>query len=500
MNAASASRWLRRLGLLVLACGLAEAAPPKDTSEPLSLEQCIELAWARSPDLAEVEADVETARSDLARAKAGGLATVELRQIFGAVNEARGDVFFSPDSRTDLLNGLGPFSQLDLEIIQPLFTFGRISAGRRAARHGLEARLAGVSSRRDEIAYQVKERHGSVLLTGEILKVLSEVRDELDQAEQRIRKRLDEIREQEEESLEPGAAASGAKAAKDEPTRADLLRLELALAELRRRVRELEAGREEALDGLKNALGLPLEEPLRLRDTQLRPVGFELGALDRYVELSRSRGSYRQSVEGALSLEAALESARKESWPVFFVTGVVRWAVAPNRDKQTNPFVYDPWNTFDPGAVFGLRWNLAPWAVSPEVARARAELHKVLAQRRQAELGVPVEVKKAWLEVRRAKADLEDADKARRAARALLVLGQTDLFGTVEGESRFEALQKHIEATVAYDQAVHTFNLAVAELSRVTGTELVAGSGSAGSGAPPAESGGDEQPGRRSGP
>jgi outer membrane protein TolC len=64
------------------------------------------------------------------------LPVLRWQQSFGLVPEARGDVFFSPDSRNDLDN-LGPYYRTTIALLQPVYTFGRI-------KHGLEAtRLAG---------------------------------------------------------------------------------------------------------------------------------------------------------------------------------------------------------------------------------------------------------------------------------------------------------------------------------------------------------------------
>ena len=99
--------------------------------------------------------DVEIAHIRLEEANRGGYPDAEYTQLFGLVNRARGglidskrgkgDFLFSPDEETDFLDGLGPFTKLNLEIKLPIYTFGKISAGKRAAAKGLVPSNAAAS-------------------------------------------------------------------------------------------------------------------------------------------------------------------------------------------------------------------------------------------------------------------------------------------------------------------------------------------------------------------
>src|SRR5213594_741906 len=97
----------------------AAAATP---SHRLTLEQCLERALTSSPDVSEAQTEIRIAESQLAQAKAGRLPQATFTSINGVVNGAKGNAV---NGRTDN-SDLGPFTRGELEIIQPLYTFGRL--------------------------------------------------------------------------------------------------------------------------------------------------------------------------------------------------------------------------------------------------------------------------------------------------------------------------------------------------------------------------------------
>lgn len=119
-------------------------------SEPvvLGLEQLIQMALDTSPEIKEAEQDVKAAQSDLAQAKGGRWAQLELVATMGpAQNASEPIVAVDPVTFKGKLedrdkNELGFFGRLDLAIVQPLYTFGKISNRIDAAMSGVEAQKA----------------------------------------------------------------------------------------------------------------------------------------------------------------------------------------------------------------------------------------------------------------------------------------------------------------------------------------------------------------------
>src|SRR5688572_1203751 len=129
------------IGILLMGAMEPAAASP---GQRLTLEQCLERALTYSPDLNEAQTEIRIAESRLAQAEAGRLAQATVRSISGIVNGAKGNAVTGRTDRSDLR----PFPRGELEIVQPLYTFGRLRSAILAASRGLEAKRAGTQNTR----------------------------------------------------------------------------------------------------------------------------------------------------------------------------------------------------------------------------------------------------------------------------------------------------------------------------------------------------------------
>src|SRR5262245_58351030 len=147
------------IGLLLMGVMEAVAASPV---QRLTLEQCLERALTYSPDVTEAQTEISIAESQLAQAKAGRLPQANFTSINGIVNGAKGNAVTGRTDNSDL----GPFSRGELEIVQPLYTFGRLSSEILAASRGVEAKRAATQSTRDATIASVKELYYNLLQIG----------------------------------------------------------------------------------------------------------------------------------------------------------------------------------------------------------------------------------------------------------------------------------------------------------------------------------------------
>ena len=146
------------IGLLCMGTLEATAAAP---GQRLSLEQCLERALTYSPDVNESQTEIRIAESQLAQAKAGRLPQATFTSINGIVNGAKGNAVTGRTDNSDL----GPFSRGELEIVQPLYTFGRLSSEILAASRGVDAKRAATQSTRETTIVSVKELYYNLLLS-----------------------------------------------------------------------------------------------------------------------------------------------------------------------------------------------------------------------------------------------------------------------------------------------------------------------------------------------
>ncbi len=431
---------------LPLALALQGAVTATTSTGGYTLEQCLSAALAHNPDLEVVEADVRIAEADLDRAKSGRWPRVDYTQLLGAVNEAHGDAISSPNSTTDYLKGLGPFTRLDLRVTQPVYAFGKISAGIRAAESGLLTSHAKKKEKQAALVFDVKQRYYDLLLNQKLGGEIADVEKALTKALAKAKDRLNE-----------GNASV---------TQSDLLEIEYALEGIRTERLRVEMGAQLSSAALRRAMGLASTEPFALAATEvLDEAQIELRALAYYQEHAVERRPELARLASAIEARAArVDQRRADLFPTIFLMGLLRYAVAPNRTDQKNPFVYDDFNYLDPGVVLGLRWDF-DLGMLAELDKAEAKHAKLLSQRRAAAAGIRLEVEHAFREVLSSRARLESARRRRTIARNLTVLAATNYeLGLGDAKPLLDSLERRTRSTGELYLALRNHDIAIARL------------------------------------
>lgn len=420
----------------------------------LSLKEIIEIGLEVSPKLWAQRSVIDQAEAQLGQAKAGRLPRMDYLQIAGLVPEAKGNATFSPSDRSDLLTGLGPFTRVEMKVNQPLYTFGKLKAHIDAAEKGLEAKEASLGRFEGELITTLKGLYYTILLNEDLYRLVSNTEEGLGKAVEKA-----------EEFLKEGEGKL---------TQQDILKLRYGYNRARGKRLEIEKGKRLAHSALRTLLYFPPGEDFTLTEKRLKPVKVSLLGLEAYQKMAASsRPEWKQLEAGVAAKEAELLAEKKQYYPDIFALGILLYATAPNRDKQENPFVLEEFNYFWGGAYLGWRVAL-DFGIPKKIAEKQAELMALEHQKREATTGMLLEVEKAYREVLEKEESLKYAKMARKNGRALSALSAANFYlGLGEAKDLFEAFQMYTEGAAEYYVAIKDFNMAVAELARVTGTQVV---------------------------
>jgi len=415
-----------------------------------TLADLVGRALEHSAEVIESEWRLEGARSQVTRARAAALLPrLRLESYGGLVPDARGD-FDSVSSDTTGLRPLGPFARAQLEFAQPLYTFGQLSSLRRAAEAGQELESARLADRRLSVAQQVKGYYYGLLVAEDLLGLVRRLRGELEEWEAEI------------DPDDPDVPLSGP------------YKLQLAQLELERRERELEGRARLAREALVWKVGLPEGTPLNLAATGLAPEPASVPQLDSLYALALSRRpDWRQLQHGIAARQAQTDAARSAYYPQIFVAGGVRYAVAPNRTDQHNPFVKDEYNYFNGAVVLGLRQSFEWGLLRADLQKARAQLHELKARELTAAQGIRLDVRRAHEEFRQAEHRLLIARQGRRLGREWLQIAQEEYeLDPAQLKELISAFESLASLEQEYREAVYEHNLKLARLERAAGLEL----------------------------
>ncbi len=417
----------------------------------LSLEDILTIGLEVSPKLWEQRSVIDEAEAQLGQAKAGRLPRMSYLQIAGLIPEAKGNATYSPSNRSDLLTGLAPFTRMEIKINQPLYTFGKLKAHIEAAERGLEAKEAALSRFKGELITTLKELYYMILLNEDLYRLVSSTEEEMGKAVEKA----EEILEEDEGKL----------------TQHDILKLRYGYNRAAGKRLEIQKGQELVRSALRSLLYFEEGEDFQLTEKSLKPVEVTLDGLQTYQKLAANRRpEWKQLEAGIAAKEAELLAEKKQYYPDIFVYGLLEYASAPNRDRQENPFVLEEFNFFWGGAYLGWRMAL-DFGMPKNIAQKRAQLLALQHQKREATTGMLLEVEKAYREVVEKQESLNFARNARKNGRALSALSAANFYmGLGEAKEVFEAFQMYTEGAAEYYMAIKDFNMAVAELARVTGT------------------------------
>ena len=436
--------------LAVGALLLLALAPIPARAQALSLQECISRALAHAPELGESQADIALSSAKLSEAKGYRYPQIDFLGLTGPVPRARGNQIESEDEINDT-DSWTWFERGDATLVQPIYTFGKISHSMSAAKHGIEVEKARQEQKRNEIVLKVKEYYYGVLLARELKQLLSEVRDDLT----RSRDKASKLLEQNSTNVEE----------------ADLFKLDAFTGEVRKYLAEATKGETLALSALKSRIGLPPDAPLELKDERLVRVGDPLGELNGYVARAKeSRPEFRQVSEGLKARHELVAAAQAARYPDIFLGGKLSVAHSEGRDKVRNPWVPDEFNHVWGGLALGIKWKLDFGITSAKVAQEQAQYDRLISTKYFAEENIPLQITKYYDEGVEAATSMEATKGGYESSKkwAVTALANFD-FGIGPAKEIFDSLQQYAKMRAAYYQSIYNYNLAVANLSYATG-------------------------------
>ena len=468
--------------MLVALLALTVAAP---TCGPLDLQTAQALALARSDEVGIKRSELAAAEAD--RAVATSIrwlpefsATVSGGVVPGArlvdtvhadpVLDTNGQPVFvdgkqqfnivvrkDPKSVADAtgtnrgLGDLGPFVRLEINALQPIFTWGRIDAANDAADSGARARKFLVDDTANAIRTRVVQLVMGIRLTTRLLAIGGDVQNALKEADARVQKSL--------------------KANDGEITPEDRYRIEIFRSQLAQRLADGERALRVARVGLAATLAMEPDQ-LQLRDDPL-PDTSQIKAPDLAAALADSdkqRPDLKALDNGIQAKEADVRASRAELFPQIGLIGQFAYSRAPGRDTVTNPYIGDPFNALTIGAFLGIKQNLSFWTVITRTNKKEAELDTLRKQRAGAVRAIHVEVETAVADLNAAITKREASAKAVAAGRSWFRSATLNFgIGVGDGRDLIDAYRGYAEAQYGDAQATFDLLAAQARLEQVTG-------------------------------
>ncbi|MBI5025606.1 MAG: TolC family protein [Nitrospirae bacterium] len=418
----------------------------------MDLKQCIDKAVDLSPEIGEARYEVQASESKKAQADAARYPQVEFLALTAPSPRARGDQVSSPDDSTrPVISGI--FGKGEVSLIQPLYTFGKISSFREASESGIKVSMAGVDKKVSDIVLRIKYLYYSLLLAKDLKRLILEIKDDLVTTIEKVEKQLD--------------------LGSPWVDQIDQFKLNAFLGEVDRNLNEAEKSIALAKDALKTSIGIAKNIEFDIIDNTLTREERPIRVLEDYINDSRQlRPEFIQLREGLKAREALVSAEKSNYYPMLFLGARGSLAGASNRDRLHNPFVFDEFN-HSYGAVFlGLKWSIDFGITKGKVREADAEHRKLLEKKRFADEGIPFEVRKAYLDIEEASKSIEATEKAYKNARKWIIAAVANFdMGVGEAKEIADAVSVYALTRANNLRSIYNERMSYANLLYATGRD-----------------------------
>ncbi len=264
---------------------------------------------------------------------------------------------------------------IQMQTTMPIYTFGKIDAGQRAAAHGVEARAQLLQGQRNQAAFDVAKAYWGYQTTRDAQKSINDMRDKLEAA----KKQADDLLADKSDQI----------------TASDAARLDYITDEVQAQSDAAVAQQRLAEAALKLLVGRMPEQPLSvMRETVPPPP--QMPELEMLLRKAReSRPDLRAAAENVEARAALLDLEKAKYYPDLAIVGGFTYSDTSNASEPDSPFVYDPYHQFSGYVALALRGTFDIPQKMARVKQVEAQLHEAIATQTGAERLVRLEIEQA---------------------------------------------------------------------------------------------------------
>lgn len=411
--------------------------------DTLNLQQFLVLAEKQNGAVKSADWNRTISEAELSKMKRLRiLPKLRLKSESGIVPDAKGDVF-NPPADTLGVRPLGPFNRTQLEAIQPIYPISRGKKFLLAATNNVSIAEAQYKATLGQVNYEIKKYYHATLLARDLSNLAERLRSE-------ISSRREEVE---------GATSL---------TISSTYELNLASLEIDALAREARDQLAVAKQALLVSVGLSLNDETIIAANFLAPLEIHKENLFELSEKTIMQRPEWQELQAGIAATKALHSAALDAFkPEIYIAGGIRYAIAPGRTDQHNPFVRDEFNSFGGGIFLGVKQSLEFHLMSADVVKAEAHYKKLTSVEEGLENMLRLDVSEKLNSFHRETDNLNNYVKRRKIARQWLKEAKEEYeFDPDTLRDLIKALEKWAEIEREYFEQIYQFNLSVAALEK----------------------------------
>ncbi|MDB4969620.1 MAG: hypothetical protein JWN44_5309 [Myxococcales bacterium] len=442
---------------LVLMTALAIVATPRDAAaRRYTLAELVAKVNAAYPGVQAAREGVEAADAQLSQATRlwwptgqltfGITGSPNIRCLPSTIDCVQTNVV-DLRSNDQVLPFHGVAFNLGINLVQPLYTFGKIEAARGAAKAGIDVARAQVDKDRADVTFNVTRAYWLLKWARTAMATLDDGKSRLKEWVKRINDEIDK--------------------GKSTYTENDLVRIKLALDTAELTSLDVEKARELGLSGMRMLTDDPDadidEEDLDISEPMEHPLGFYEDAARVHRPEARMLAAGTEAIRNAHKLQVA------NLIPDLGLAFSFTYAYAQSVDDPQNAFMNHP-NALGAGLALVVRYNLDVPMRLANLSKAKADERVLQQRRRQALGGISIEIENAWLDARAARRRTDLLAHSEKVARGWYnAVDQNLQVGVAESRDLVDAARNFFELRMRHLQSIMDVNMATTALKQAAG-------------------------------
>jgi outer membrane protein len=458
---------VRYLLLLISLLAVSTGSLAQDTVR-VSLQEFIARGVVQSDELRARKTGVDISENAIREARLlGFLPRFELTTNHGIVPDVisdsilangsplpREEYYLDPNLRNDW-NTLKVFTQMEVRMLQPIYTWGAIRSAVDAARSGAIAAREQYQIEQTKFEIRLYELYYARLLSLELKRILIDARKTFDDAERRLQVMIDDGDPDLEDS--------------------EVYKLKIFKQEFLARAEEVEQNDAFLAATWNLVLGNESRTLFMPEDRFLDPrEELVTDPVDGFTSAAVSNRPETKALDAAVNAAFAGWRAQKAlQLPSVFLGLGAEYVYTP-RPIQQQPLFGNRYNYINLVYSFGLRQNLNFASMSQKMEKSRLQYRQAQYSRDAVVTGVMLDANDKYKNAILAQRRIETSSEALQTSKEWLQQEQIDYdLGLGEVKNLVEAVKTNLELEVQYLQRVFEFNVSLGRLKQAVGRPIL---------------------------
>lgn len=418
-------------------------------AQALSLKDLQERARKNDPRAQQAVAQLENADAKRDEAHAMNFPQIGYTVFVGGPSPQH--LLADPTNINSVRDGWTPLGAVfhgEIQAVLPLYTFGKLTAGKSASDHLVLATSALLQRARDQAVYDVTKAYWGY-----------QTARNADTSVVNIRKRLQDAQDKAKKLLAEGS---------EQISKSDALKLDYLAEEIEAQHAGAVKGAALALTGMRLVAGL--SGPFEIAPQDLPPAP-GTPSLDKLLERALANRPEAKAAAEAVQARAALvELERGKLYPDIGLVAGYRFTETTNASNPSSPFLNNPYFENSPYLAVALRGTLDVPQKLARVRQTEADLHEALATQQGAGSLIRLELQQAAGDLDEARVKVDRYTKETAIAKQLAVqAGLSFDSGLGDARELLEDTLLYARADGARLSALFDAQLAQAALEKAVG-------------------------------